>query len=43
MYKQIIVARKDLDMSPGKTRGTGESCKYGFFNIENKKKRGKSN
>ena len=32
MYKQIIIARKDLDMSPGKTRGTGKSCKYGFFN-----------
>lgn len=26
-----------------KNCGTGESCKYGFFNIENKKKRGKSN
>lgn len=42
-YRIDYYCEKRFRYVSGKTRGTGESCKYGFFNIENKKKRGKSN
>ena len=43
MYKQIIIARKDLDMSPGKLAAQVSHASMAFLTSKIKKKRGKSN